>query len=71
MPVTAHFRIRAEIFVERFEARERAKTVRALPVLEGPDPFGIAHSCSNAGGHVVISSGEDIVCFHCSRIFSS
>ncbi len=33
------------------------------------DPFGLAHACRSAGGHVLISVGDAIVCEHCSRIF--
>lgn len=69
--MNAHFRSRAEISVERFEARQAEKIACTLPTHEGPDPFGIAHSCRNAGGHVVILAGDAIVCFHCSRIFST
>jgi hypothetical protein len=38
-------------------------------VIREQDPFGLAHACRNAGGHVPINAGGAIACFHCSRIF--
>lgn len=67
-PDDDRFHLGMQRLLEDIFAEQEATFVCVDASLPPPDPFGIAHNCSNAGGHVFIQVREGIVCEHCSRI---
>lgn len=70
--MTAFFRTGAPRALTRSEAEALIRPVAfaAIEILVGPfDPFNLADTCPNPGGHQPIMSAGDLVCPHCERVF--